>query len=75
MLIERSVFFEGDTALIIERDSGKLFDITDPDLPVDNLSVLLLNGLMEVQDEKGYYVTTGYNRSMIRFSRDGVKIS
>ena len=75
LLIELSVFFEGDTALIIERDSGKLFDITDPDLPVDNLSVLLLNGLMEVQDEKGYYVTTGYNRSMIRFSRDGVKIS
>ena len=75
LLIELSVFFEGDTALIIERDSGKLFDITDPDLPVDNLSVLLLNGLMEVQDEKGYFVTTGYNRSMIRFSRDGAKIS
>ncbi len=73
LLIELSVFFEGDTALIIERDSGRLFDITDPDLPVDNLSVLLLNGLMEIQDEKGYYVTTGYNRSMIRFSRDGVK--
>ena len=71
LLIELSVFFEDDSALIIERDSGKLFDITDPDLPVENLSVLLLNGLMEVQDEKDYFVTTGYNRSMIRFSRDG----
>lgn len=73
LLIELSVFFEDDSALIIERDSGKLFDITDPDLPVENLSVLLLNGLMEVQDEKDYFVTTGYNRSMIRFSRDGAQ--
>ena len=70
ILFEISLFFENDSVLIIERDSGELFDITDPDLPVRGLSSYLLSGLMEAHQEKAYLVTTGYNRNMIRFSRN-----
>ena len=66
VLIEFSLFFEEGSVLIIERDSGKLFDITDPDLPIQGLSGFVLSGLMEAQEEKSYLVTTGYNRNMIR---------
>ena len=31
ILVELSLFFEKDSLVIIERDSGILFDITDPD--------------------------------------------
>ena len=69
VLVELSIFFENDSVLIIERDSGKLFDLTDPDLEIKGLSGFILSGLMEAHDEKAYLVTTGYNRNMIRFSR------
>ena len=69
MLIELSLFFEDDSVFIIERDSGKLFDMTDPDLPVKGLSSMMLSELMDAQKEKAYLVTTGYNRNMIRFRR------
>ena len=68
ILIEISLFYEPDSVLIIQRDSGKLFDITDPDLQVGGLSGFILSGLMNAhKDEKAYLVTTGYNRNMIRF--------
>jgi hypothetical protein len=66
-LIEFSLFFEEDSVLIIERDSGELFDLTDPDIPIKGLSGFILGGLMESHKEKAYLVTTGYNRNMIRF--------
>ena len=69
ILIELSLFFEDDHVLIIERDSGKLFDLTDPDTEIKGLSGFTLSGLMEAHNEKAYLVTTGYNRNMIRFSR------
>jgi hypothetical protein len=70
VLMELSLFFEPDSVLIIERDSGELFDLTDPDLQIRGLSGFILSGLMEAhKEEKAYLVTTGYNRNMIRFSR------
>ena len=69
VLMELSLFFEEDSVLIIERDSGKLFDLTDPDVPVKGLSGFILNGLMASHQEKAYLVTTGYNRNMLRFSK------
>ena len=59
-----------DVKGIIERDSGKLFDLTDSDAQISGLSGFVLSGLMEAHKEKAYLVTTGYNRNMIRFSRD-----
>ena len=67
ILLEMSLFFEKASVLIIERDSGELFDLTDPDLELKGLSGFVLSGLMETQKEKAYLVTTGYNRNMIRF--------
>jgi Na+-driven multidrug efflux pump/anti-sigma regulatory factor (Ser/Thr protein kinase) len=69
ILIELSLFFESDSVLIIARDSGDLFDLTDPDLHISGLSGFILSGLMESHNEKAYLVTTGYNRNMIRFRR------
>ena len=68
VMVELSLFFENDSILLIERDSGKLFDLTDPDTRVRGLSGFVLSGLMESHKEKKYLVTTGYNRNMIRFS-------
>ena len=69
VLIELSLFYEGDSVLIVERDSGELFDLTDSYSQVQGLSSFVLNGLMKSHDEKKYLVTTGYNRNMIRFAR------
>ena len=65
VLMELSLFFEEDSVLIIERDSGKLFDLTDPDVQVKGLSGFILSGLMASHQEKAYLVTTGYNRNML----------
>ena len=69
ILIELSLIYEAGTVLIIERDSGMLFDITASDVQIGELSSFILSGLMEAHKEKAYLVTTGYNRNMIRFSR------
>ena len=69
LLVEFSLFFEADSVLIIERDSGKLFDLTDPDIHIKGISGFILSGLMQAHEEKAYLVTTGYNRNMIRFPR------
>ena len=66
--MEISLFFEKDSILLIERDSGVIFDITDPELKVDGLSSFVINGLLNAQKEKAYLTTTGYNRNMIRLS-------
>ena len=69
VLMELSLFFEEDSVLIIERDSGKLFNLTDPDVQIKGLSGFILSGLMASHQEKAYLVTTGYNRNMFRFSK------
>ena len=69
ILIEFSLFFEKDSVLLIERDSGVLFDLTESDVKVGGLSSFILSRLMNAHKEKAYLVTTGYNRNMIRFSR------
>lgn len=68
-LIEYSLFYEEDSVLIIERDSGELFDLTNPDNPIEALNVFVLDALMESHKEKAYLVTTGYNRNIIRFQK------
>ena len=75
ILVELSIFFEADQVLIIERDSGKLFDLTDPDAQINGLSGFVLSGLMEAHKEKAYLVTTGYNRNMIRFVKTQEEVS
>ena len=71
VLIELSLFYEENSVLIVERDSGELFDLTDSYSQVKGLSSFVLNGLMKSHDEKKYLVTTGYNRNMVRFAKNG----
>ena len=69
LLVEISLLFEGSSVLLIERDSGVIFDVTDPELKIDGLSSFVINGLLNAQKEKAYLTTTGYNRNMIRFPK------
>ncbi len=68
-MIEFSLFLEPDSILVIERDSGKLVDLTNPDTPIQGLSGFVLGGIMNAHREKAYLVTTGYNRNMIRIAK------
>ena len=68
-LAEISLLFDEESVLLIERDAGKVFDITDPNLRIDGLSSFILSGLMESHKERAYQTTTGYNRNMIRFKK------
>jgi Na+-driven multidrug efflux pump len=68
LLVEISLLFDESSVLLIERDSGAIFDVTDPELKIDGLSSFVINGLLNAQKEKAYLTTTGYNRNMIRFS-------
>jgi hypothetical protein len=68
LLIELFLFYEDSSVLLIERDSGELFDLTESDVQAGELSSIL-SSLMEAQQEKAYLVTTGHIRNMIRFSR------
>lgn len=70
VLIEVSMMLESDSVFVIERDSGELFDITDPGFDHKGINGFVLKGVMDSQKEKAYLVTTGYNRNMIRFSKD-----
>ena len=66
---QAALFTEEIGLTLIERDSGIIFDVTDPELKIDGLSSFVINGLLTAQKEKVYLTTTGYNRNMIRFSK------
>ena len=70
VLAEISLLFDEGSVMLIERDAGKVFDITDPDMKIDGLSSFILTGLMESHKEKAYQTTTGYNRNMIRLYKN-----
>ena len=70
---EYSLLFDDDCARLVIRDSGAIFDVTDPDLKITGLSSFVINGLMKAKEEKGYVPTTGYNRNMIRFDHTSEK--
>lgn len=74
ILVEYSLIFDkpdtedGEEAVrLVIRDSGVIFDITDPELEISGLSSFVINGLLSAQKEKDYVPTTGYNRNVIRF--------
>ncbi len=70
LYVEITMFFERSSLLLIERDSGIIIDLTDPDIMIEGLSGFILSGLMESHGEKAYLTTTGYNRNMIRFPKN-----
>ena len=68
LLLEMTLQFEEDSILIIERDSGEIFDLTDPEMKIDGISSFILERLLHVQKDKSNQTTTGYNRNLIRLS-------
>ena len=70
VIIEVSLFYDDDSVRLIFRDSGKIFDITDPDLEITSISSLLLNKLLSMKEEKDYIPTTGYNKNVLRFYKN-----
>ena len=70
VMTELSLLYEDGSTLLIERDSGEIFDLTDPNQTVSGLSSFILSGLMEAHEEKANLTTTGYNRNMMRFTRE-----
>lgn len=67
--VEYSLLYDKDRVSLIIRDSGKIFDVTDPDIQIKGLSSFVITGLLIVQKEKDYIPTTGYNRNIIRFNK------
>ncbi len=67
ILAEYSLLFESDSARLIIRDSGIVFDVTDPELKITGLSSFVVNGLLKAKEDKNYIPTVGHNRNMIRF--------
>ena len=65
--VEYSLLYDKDSVRLIIRDSGRIFDVTDPDLQIKGLSTFVVSGLLNAQKEKDYIPTTGYNRNIIRF--------
>ena len=72
MIIEVSLLYDDDSVRLIFRDSGKIFDITDPDLEITSISSLLLNKLLSMKEEKDYIPTTGYNKNVLRFYKNEI---
>ena len=67
VIIEVSLLFDKESVSLIFRDSGKIFDITDPDMEIISISNLLLNKLLSMKEEKDYIPTTGYNKNVLKF--------
>ena len=70
ILIELSLFFDPGSVLIIQRDSGKLFDIVNSDQDIESINRAILDGILSSLNEKAYLVTTGYNRHIVRFTQN-----
>lgn len=68
--VEYSLLYDKESVRLIIRDTGKIFDVTDPDLQVKGLSSFVISGLLNAQKEKDYIPTTGYNRNIIRFYKN-----
>jgi len=65
--VEYSLLYDDGSVRLIIRDSGKIFDVTDPNIRIKGLSSFVISGLLKAQKEKDYIPTTGYNRNIIRF--------
>ena len=68
--IEISMLFEDNSLVLIERNTGVIFDPTDPDQDVTGLSSFILSRIMVFLKEKAYLTTTGYSRNMMRFTKE-----
>ena len=69
VVVEYSLLFAGNSVRQIIRDSGIVFDVTDPELKITGLSSFVINRLLNAKEDKDYIPTVGYNRNLIRFEK------
>ncbi|MDO5329263.1 MAG: MATE family efflux transporter [Coriobacteriia bacterium] len=67
VIMEYSLIFEDKNILLIERDNGCLFDITDQDMQSVSLNTFVVSSLMSKNSSNQYIKSTGFNRSVYKF--------
>ena len=67
VLIEYSLLYDEKGVRLIIRDSGVIFDITDPNLEISGLGSFVASRLLRSYKQKTYIPTTGYNRNVLWF--------
>jgi hypothetical protein len=68
ILVECTLITEKDGLRLILRDSGIIFNLTDTDAVPDSFRQYIISSIMDVNEEKAYLKTTGYNRNEFIFS-------
>ena len=70
ILIEYSLLYDENRVRLIIRDSGVIFDITDPNLKISGLGSFVASRLLRSYKQKHYIPTTGYNRNVLTFNKE-----
>ncbi len=67
---EYTVMVKKDQIILILRDDGKLFDLTETDVDIRSLGAYVLSSLMNQYDDDRQYLTTiNFNRSILQVER------
>ena len=66
---EVTLDLNGDEAVLILRDDGEVFNITDADARITSLRTFLVASVMEFQPKRMNLTTIGYNRNIFKFER------
>ncbi len=66
---EVTLDLNGDEAVLILRDDGEVFDITDADARITSLRTYLVASVMEFQPKRMNLTTIGYNRNIFKFEK------
>lgn len=70
LIAEYSLMLDEDSILLTLRDNGRIFDITEKDADIHDLSSYVLTSLMgKYDDERRYLTTISFNRSLLRIRR------
>ena len=66
---EVTLDLNGDEVVLILRDDGEVFDITDSDARITSLRTYLVASVMEFQPKRMNLTTIGYNRNIFKFEK------
>ena len=70
-MAECSVFLKSKSIEIIEKDNGKMYDLSDKDLSPDSLRVYLISNMTSNWNlNTKYQMTIGYNRNVFEVKED-----
>ena len=70
---EVTLDLNGSEAVLILRDDGEVFNITDADARITSLRTYLVASVMEYQPKRMNLTTIGYNRNIFKFEKGSNK--